>query len=161
MREMGNAGHLNFDRHGDLALDLFSRAARPLGDDLHVVVGYVGVGLDGQRAEADDAPGGEHNDRAEDQPAALEREIDECANHLVRSSSLCASFSFMRGGFFLRKKPLDCYGSDLLQLADLTTGSPRFRVRVRCRRPAGRAECRRGSPGGCRRASCRREPRCA
>ena len=83
MREMGNAGHLNLNRHGDLALDLFSGAARPLGDDLHVVVGYVGVGLDGQRAEADNAPGGEHNHCAEDQPAVLEREIDECANHLL------------------------------------------------------------------------------
>jgi hypothetical protein len=25
---MGNAGHLDFDRHGDLALDLFGAAAR-------------------------------------------------------------------------------------------------------------------------------------
>ena len=51
MREVGNAGHLDFDRHRDLALDLFGAAARPLGDDLHVVVGDVGVGFDGQIAE--------------------------------------------------------------------------------------------------------------
>ena len=41
----GNAGHLHFDRHGDLLLDLFGGAPRPLGNDLDVVVGYVGVGL--------------------------------------------------------------------------------------------------------------------
>ena len=83
MGEVGNAGHLDFDRHRDLALDLFGAAARPLGDDLDVVVGDVGVGLDGQVAERDDAPGGEHHHAAEHQPAVLEREIDECANHLL------------------------------------------------------------------------------
>ena len=48
MGEVGNAGHLDLDRDGDLALDLFGAAARPLGDDLDVVVGDVGVGFDGQ-----------------------------------------------------------------------------------------------------------------
>ena len=83
MRQVRNAGHLNLDRHGDLALDLFGAAARPLRDDLHIVVGHIGIGLDGQIAKRDDAPGGEHHHAAEDQPAVLEREIDECANHLL------------------------------------------------------------------------------
>ena len=51
MRKVGNAGHLNLDRHRDLALNFFSAAARPLGDDLNIVVGYVGIGFDGQVAE--------------------------------------------------------------------------------------------------------------
>ncbi len=48
MSEVGDAGHLNFDGHRDLALDLFGGAAGPLGDDLDVVVGDVRIGFDGQ-----------------------------------------------------------------------------------------------------------------
>ena len=61
MREVGDAGHLNLDGHGDLALNLFGAAARPLGDDLDVVVGDVGIGFDGQVAKGDDAPRGEND----------------------------------------------------------------------------------------------------
>jgi hypothetical protein len=57
--EVGNSGHLNFDRHRDLALNLLGAAPRPLGDDLHVVVGDVGVGLNGKGAERNNAPNGE------------------------------------------------------------------------------------------------------
>ena len=92
MSEVGNAGHLDFDRHGDLALDLFGAAARPLGDDLHVVVGHVGIGFDGQVAEATMPQAVSTTTAAEHQPAVLEREIDECANHLVRSSSISAYY---------------------------------------------------------------------
>src|ERR1017187_2028767 len=83
MREMRNAGHLYFNRYSDLALNLLRAAARPLGDDLNVVVGHVGICLDGQIAERDDAPGGEHNDAPKDKPAIGKREVDECANHLL------------------------------------------------------------------------------
>ena len=83
MGEVRNAGHLDLDRHRDLALDLLGAAARPLGDDLDVVVGDVGIGFDGQVAERDDAPGGEHHHSAQNQPAIFQREIDECANHLL------------------------------------------------------------------------------
>ena len=76
-------GHLNLDRHSHLPLDLLGRAARPLRDDLHVIVGDVGIGLDGQRAKRNDAPRGEHHHTAEHEPPALEREINECANHLL------------------------------------------------------------------------------
>ena len=54
--EVGNAGHLDLDRHRNLALNLFGAAAGPLRDDLDVVVGYVGIGFDGQVAERDDSP---------------------------------------------------------------------------------------------------------
>ena len=43
-----HSGHLNFDRDGDLLLDFFGGSARPLGDDGHVVVRDVRIGLDRQ-----------------------------------------------------------------------------------------------------------------
>ena len=48
VREMRNAVHLNFDGNGDLLLHFFGGAAGPLGDDLHVVVGDIGIGFDGE-----------------------------------------------------------------------------------------------------------------
>ena len=48
-------------RDGDLLLDLFGGAAGPLRDDLDVVVGDVGIGLDGQVVERDDAPDEQQN----------------------------------------------------------------------------------------------------
>ena len=78
----GNAGHLDLDGDGDLALDLLGRAARPLGDDLDVVVGDVGIGFNRQGAEGDDAPRGEDDRAAQHQPAAPKSEIDDRANHL-------------------------------------------------------------------------------
>ena len=45
-----------FDGDGNLLLDLFGGAAGPLGDDLDVVVGDVGVGFYRQRTEREDAP---------------------------------------------------------------------------------------------------------
>ena len=51
MCKVGNAGHLDFDGDGNLALDLFGAAAGPLGDDLDVVIGDVRIGFDGQVAK--------------------------------------------------------------------------------------------------------------
>src|SRR5581483_4783078 len=81
MREVGNPGHLDFDRYCNLALDLFGTAAGPLRDDLNVIVGYVRIGLDGQVFERDNTPCREHKHATENQPAIFEREINECSNH--------------------------------------------------------------------------------
>ena len=81
MGQVGNAGHLDFDRNGDLALDFLGGAAGPLGDDLDVVVGDIRIGLDGKRAKADDAPGGEDHHAAQDEPAILQRKIYKRTNH--------------------------------------------------------------------------------
>ena len=45
MGEVRQAVHLSFDGDGDLLLDFFGGATGPLGDDLHVVVGDVGIGF--------------------------------------------------------------------------------------------------------------------
>ena len=83
MLQVGNAGHLDFDGDGDLLLNLFGGAARPLRDDLDVVVGDVGIGLDGQAVEGDDAPGKEQNRGSDHEPAIVQGEIDEAADHLL------------------------------------------------------------------------------
>src|SRR5580658_4646302 len=81
MGQVRNARHLDFNGNCDLALDLFRAAAGPLRDDLHVVVGHVGVSLDRQGFESHDAPSSNEQDSAKHQPSALEREVDEGANH--------------------------------------------------------------------------------
>ena len=128
MGEVGNAGHLDLDRNGDLALDLLGAAARPLGDDLNVVIGHIGVGFDGQRAKCENAPRGEHRHTAQHQPAALQREIDERADHLVPSPGFRRSTRWVQGGFLFRKKPLGGRGIARLRMANRITGSPRFQA---------------------------------
>ena len=93
MGHVRNAGHLDFDRHGDLLLDLFGGAAGPLRDDLDVVVGDVGVGLDGKVVEGDDSPAEEHDRKTDDQPAIVQRKIDETSNHYW-SAVFCSASTF-------------------------------------------------------------------
>src|SRR5580693_2603267 len=83
MREVRQPVHLDFDGNGDLLLDLFGGAAGPLGDDLDVVVGDVGIGLDGKVVEGDGAPGEEDDGCAYDEPSIVQGKIDEAANHLL------------------------------------------------------------------------------
>ena len=45
------AVHLDLDRDRDLLLDIFGGAARPLGDDLNVVIGHVRIRFDRERAK--------------------------------------------------------------------------------------------------------------
>jgi len=80
MGQVRDPRHLDFDGNSNLALDLLGAAARPLRNDLHVVIGDVGVGLDGQAAEGNNAPGGQHYHAAQYQPAAFQREIDQRSN---------------------------------------------------------------------------------
>jgi hypothetical protein len=88
MGQVGNAGHLNLDWHGDLALNLFGTATWPLGDDLDVVVGNVGIGFNGQSAKSYDAPPSQQENAAQHQPTAFEGKIDKSANHLLVSLGL-------------------------------------------------------------------------
>ena len=83
MGHVRDAGHLDLDGRGDLLLDLFGGAAGPLGDDLNVVVGDVGVGLDGKVMEGDDAPAEEHDGSPEDEPPIVQCKIDECRESLL------------------------------------------------------------------------------
>jgi len=82
MLHVREASHLDFNGNGDLLLDFFGGAARPLRDDLDVVVGDVGIGFDGKLMERDGTPGEEEESSSDNQPAIVQREIDEAANHL-------------------------------------------------------------------------------
>ena len=88
MGHVRDAGHADLERDGDLLLDLFGGAAGPLGDDRDVVVGDVGVGLDGQVVEGDGAPAEEQQRDDEDDEAVVERKIDELdhADRLLAST---------------------------------------------------------------------------
>ena len=56
MLKMGDSVHLDFDRNGDLLLDLFSGTAGPLCDDLHPRIRHVRIGLDRQACEKRSSP---------------------------------------------------------------------------------------------------------
>ena len=53
---MRQASHLHLERDADLLLYFFGSAARPLRDDLDIVVGNVGVSLDRKVLKSDSAP---------------------------------------------------------------------------------------------------------
>ena len=83
MHDVRDAVHHDFERNGDLLFDLLRRNSRPLRDDLDVVIGHVGIGLNGQMMERDDAPGEKQQGEAQMTRAVVEREIDDAANHLL------------------------------------------------------------------------------
>ena len=76
-----NAGHLDLGGHGDLLFDILRRVARPLGDDVDVVVGDVGIGLDGEVVERDSASDEQHDRDCEDENAVLECEVYKALYH--------------------------------------------------------------------------------
>src|SRR5271170_3408816 len=93
MLHVGNTGHLDLDRHGDLLLDVLRRTPRPLSDDLDVVVGDVGIGLYRQVMKRDDAPREKQGREAEHQPAVIQRKIDQAPYHRFRLIYWSAEFS--------------------------------------------------------------------
>jgi hypothetical protein len=48
MSQVRRSIHLNLDGDCDLSLHLFRRSARPLGDDLDIVIGHVWIGFNGK-----------------------------------------------------------------------------------------------------------------
>ena len=62
--DVGHAGHLDLDRHGDVALDLLRRLAGILGDDVDQRRHRVGIGLDVERLVGEQAA--DHQRDAED-----------------------------------------------------------------------------------------------
>ncbi len=65
------------DRHGDLSFDFFGRESRQLGDDLHLYVGDVGIGLDRKIQIGLDSVGGNCKRDDDDRQAAPDAELDE------------------------------------------------------------------------------------
>ena len=86
MNDAGNSVHYGFERNRNLLFDLLSRNSRPLSDDLNVIVGDIGVGLDGEIVERDDAPGEQQYGKREDEHAVAESEIDDAANHFGKTN---------------------------------------------------------------------------
>ena len=83
MLHVRDARHLDFERDRDLLLDLFGRAAGPLGDDVDVVVGYIRIGLDRQIVERDGAPDKQQDGRRQDHESVVKRKIDQIPDHLL------------------------------------------------------------------------------
>ena len=76
----------------------FGRDARPLRDDLDVVVGDVGIGFHRKVVERDRAPDEQQERDGQNQKAIVEREIDDVANHYCRlcycSTVVCRTSAF-------------------------------------------------------------------
>ena len=64
-----------------LLLDLFGGDSRPLGDDLDVVVGDVGIGLDGKRVKRDHPSADQEERESQDKQAFVQGKINYPANH--------------------------------------------------------------------------------
>jgi hypothetical protein len=73
---MGNARHLNLDRDRDVALDLLGRLARALSDDIDQRRYRIGIGLDVELDEGDDAGGAEKKQQGDHKDPLLQGEGD-------------------------------------------------------------------------------------
>ena len=97
-----DAVHHGFERNRDLLLDLLGGNSGPLSDDFDVVVGHVGIGLDRQIVERDDAPDKQHKARRQNQQAIVQsaksttRRIiilsPYCSTVFCRSSAFATTF---------------------------------------------------------------------
>ena len=83
MHHVRDAVHDDFQRNRDLLFDLFRGNSRPLRDDLHVVVGHVGIGLDGKPLERNDARREQQQCQSQDEEAVVQSKINDSANHLL------------------------------------------------------------------------------
>ncbi len=80
----------DFDRYRDLLLHLFGCAARPLGNHLDVVVGYVGIRLHREIMERDGAPDEQQNGQRQDHEPVVKCKINQTTNHYW-STVFCSS----------------------------------------------------------------------
>ena len=85
----GDAVHHDFERNGDLLLDLLRRDSRPLRDDLDVVVRHVRIGFHRKLMERDRAPDKQQDRDRQDQKAILQREIDQLCESFYCSTVFC------------------------------------------------------------------------
>ncbi len=83
MDQVAHPIHLNFDGDGDLLLNFFRRASRPLGDDPGILVGDIGIRLHRQFVEREDAPGQQQYPHRQHHHPVAKREIDEVSNHAL------------------------------------------------------------------------------
>ena len=83
MHDMRDAVHDDFERNRDLLFDLFCRNPWPLRDDLDVVIGHVGIRLNGQSLERNNPPSKKDQCQSQDKKAVAESEINDSANHFI------------------------------------------------------------------------------
>src|SRR5580692_893183 len=83
MHDVRDAVHHDFERNRDLLLDLFRRNPRPLSDDLDIVVGYIGIRLNGKVTEGNDAPSEKQQGEPQNKQAVAESKINDSTNHLL------------------------------------------------------------------------------
>src|SRR6202167_1954831 len=83
MHHMRDAVHHDFQWDRDLLFDLFRRNPRPLCNDLDVVVGHVGIGLNGQLPKGNDAPGEKHYGESQHEQTVVQSKINNSTNHLL------------------------------------------------------------------------------
>ena len=81
MRKVGQPIHLQLKGNGNLALHLLGGAARPLGNDIDVIVGNVRIGLNREPVKRDDSPDEQQDAETQDQELLAQGEIDKVANH--------------------------------------------------------------------------------
>src|SRR5215813_6951143 len=81
MRDMWNAVHCNFERNGDLLLDLFCSDSGPLRDDFNVVVGNIRISLDRQRVESYHSRAQKKQSQRYDKKSLIECKVYNPANH--------------------------------------------------------------------------------
>jgi hypothetical protein len=75
--ELGQPGGLGLDRDRDVTLDFLGGEAGALRDHVHHRRGGVGIGLDIELAERDDAAHEHHHEQHDHEDAMLQRERDD------------------------------------------------------------------------------------
>ncbi len=83
MSDSRDAVHYGFERNGDLLFDLLGGNPRPLCNDIDVVIRNVGIRLNRQALEGNDAPRKQQDRYSQHQKAILQREVYEPADHCV------------------------------------------------------------------------------
>src|ERR1039458_1823066 len=81
MRQVRNSVHLDFDRNGDLLLNLFGRPARPLRDDGYIVIGDIGISLNRKVVKSSHAADNKYDHNGQHDEPVVKREIDYLPNH--------------------------------------------------------------------------------
>src|SRR6476660_891802 len=78
---MRNSVERHFNRDGHLLLDFLRSTAWPLRNYLNVIVSNVGIRLNGQILERNNAPAEQQNSNCKHEKPVAERIVDKCTDH--------------------------------------------------------------------------------
>src|ERR1700733_7208747 len=84
---MWHSGHLNFDRNRHLLFHFFGGTSRPLGNDRHIVVGDIGIGLYGQIVKRDSPPAEQQDGNGENHKPVVKGKVNQSANHCASAAA--------------------------------------------------------------------------